>query len=131
MTRTLQNKMRPLLYLAVALGVIASLIVGVERWQLEQANRATLLSLEWGQFKDVAARNGYTAEEALQYFWQADEENPLFSGVVYKEPTLYDWQNGGYLQIVTGAQLLNDMRAGDWQTAADFALDNNHNYILL
>lgn len=131
MTRTLQNKMRPLLYLAVALGVIASLIVGGERWQLEQANRATLLSLEWGQFKDVAARNGYTAEEALQYFRQADEENPLFSGVVYKEPTLYDWQNGGYLQIVTGAQLLNDMRAGDWQTAADFALDNNHNYILL
>ena len=65
---------------------------------------------------------------------------PLISGVVYKEPMLIDWQNGGYLQLVTGAQLLNDVRVGGWEVAeaseeaedAEDALllDNNHNYVL-
>lgn len=120
-----------LLYLVIAVGVAASLAVGANRAGLESANRATLLSLEWTQLKDVAARNGYTADEALRYLQAQGGGDELFSGVVYKEPTLFDWQNGGYLQISTGAQLLNDMRSGDWQTAEDFVLDKNHNYVLL
>lgn len=118
------------LYFLIALGVASSVVfVGDARDTLEQENRATLLSLEWSQFKNVAAKNGYTAEAALDYMLEQDDE--LFSGMVYKEPTLYDWQTGGYLQIATGAQLLNDMRGGGWQTADDFVLDNNHNFVLL
>ncbi len=131
MNQALEKKLRWLLYLAVALGVLASLWTGAARWQQEQANRATLFSLEWGQFKDVAARNGYTAAEALAYFQQADPADPLFSGVVYKEPTLSDWQNAGQLQIAAGSQLLNDMRTGGWQAADGFLPDKDHNYILL
>lgn len=119
-----------LLVFLIAVGVATSVVfVGDERDTLEQENRATLLSLEWSQFQNVAAKNGYSAEEALDYMLAEDDE--LFSGMVYKEPTLYDWQTGGYLQITTGAQLLNDMRSGNWQTADDFMLDNNHSYVLL
>ncbi len=125
-----QNWSRWLLYLLIAVGVAASLAaVGVNRAAQEADNRSTLLSLEWAQLKDVAARNGYTADEALGYL--LGEDSDLFSGVVYKEPTLLDWQTGGYLQISTGAQLLNDMRSGGWQTADEFVLDKNHNYVLL
>lgn len=130
MKNILKDWPRLLLCLMIGLGVAASVVfVGSTRAALEAENRATLLSLEWAQLKDVAARNGYTAEEALEYMLGQDDE--LFSGVVYKEPTLYDWQTGGYLQVCTGAQLLNDMRGGGWQTAGDFVLDNNHNYVLL
>lgn len=119
-----------LLYILIGVGVAASVVfVGGQRADLEAENRSTLLSLEWAQLKDVAARNGYTADEALEYLLGG--EHDLFSGVVYKEPTLYDWQTGGYLQISTGAQLLNDMRSGAWQTDDDFVLDKNHSYVLL
>ncbi len=112
MTKSLQKKWKYVLYLLIAIGVAASLVVGAERVGLEQANRSTLLTLEWGQFKDVAARNGSTADEALEYMLGEDPE--LFSGVVYKEPTLYDWQSNGALQIDTGAQWASDVRSGEW-----------------
>lgn len=131
MGNIMKNWQRLLLYLIIAAGVAASLAVGLNRVALESANRATLLSLEWAQLKDVAARNGYTAEEALQYFREQGDGGELFSGIVYKEPTLFDLQNSGYLQVSTGAQLLNDMKSGDWRTEDDFALDKNHNYVLL
>lgn len=125
-----QKKSRWLLYAVVAVGVLASLLVCAQRMALEAENRATLLSLEWGQLKDVAARNGYTAEEALEYFAAADDDD-LFSGVVYKEPTLADWQNSGYLQLATGTALLNDMRMGGWQAEDNWLPDNQRNFIVL
>lgn len=130
------------LYLLIAAGVLASLLVGMQRMALEATSKTTLLSLEWGQLKDTAARNGQTVEEALPQLIKDAAGKPLVSGVVYKEPMLIDWQNGGYLQLVTGAQLLNDVRVGGWEivdlpesvdaeNVADAAwLDNNHNYVL-
>lgn len=120
---------RVLLCGLIVLALVFSLsVLGVRAVQ-EMANRHTLLSLEWSQLKDTAARNGYTVEDALARLHPAGEEE-LFSGVVYKEPTLFDWQNAGYLQIDSGTQLLNDMRAGGWQADETFLADYNHNYVM-
>lgn len=100
------------LYLLIAAGVLASLLVGMQRMALEATSKTTLLSLEWGQLKDTAARNGQTVEEALPQLIKDAAGKPLVSGVVYKEPMLIDWQNGGYLQLVTGAQLLKQRARG-------------------
>ena len=100
------------LYILIAVGVLASLAVAGERLAAEAGSKTTLLSLEWGQLKDNAARNGCTVEEALQKLTKDEAGRPLVSGVVYKEPMLIDWQNGGYLQVQTGSQLLNDVRIG-------------------
>ena len=54
------------LYLLIVVGVAASLLVGLQRIALESVSKTTLLSLEWGQLKDTAARNGSTVEEALE-----------------------------------------------------------------
>ena len=54
------------LYILIAVGVLASLAVAGERLAAEAGSKTTLLSLEWGQLKDNAARNGCTVEEALQ-----------------------------------------------------------------
>lgn len=136
------------LYLLIAAGVLASLLVGLQRMALESTSKTTLLALEWGQLKDTAARNGSTVEQALRQLTQDEAGRPLISGVVYKEPMLNDWQNGGYLQVVTGAQLLDDVRVGGWEIAATpeaeirvsqpvepeaedgGPLDNNHNYVI-
>ncbi len=131
------------LYILIAVGVLASLAVAGERLAAEAGSKTTLLSLEWGQLKDNAARNGCTVEEALQKLTKDEAGRPLVSGVVYKEPMLIDWQNGGYLQVQTGSQLLNDVRIGGWEIvepaeAEDLELsdletpqiDNNHNYVL-
>ncbi len=104
------------LYLLVAAGLLAGLVVAAERAKLEADTKTTLLSLEWNQLKDSAARNGYSVAEALEYFANY-EDKALFSGVVYKEPMLLDWQNGGYLQLDSGAQLVNDVRTGAWSIA--------------
>lgn len=141
MSRKLKSEIwRWPLYLLIAVGVAASLLVGMQRMALEAGSKTTLLSLEWGQLKDTAARNGSTVEQALAQLLKDENGRPLISGVVYKEPMLIDWQNGGYLQLVTGAQLLNDVRVGGWEVAeaseeaedAEDALllDNNHNYVL-
>ena len=131
------------LYILIAVGVLASLAVAGERLAAEAGSKTTLLSLEWGQLKDNAARNGCTVEEALQKLTKDEAGRPLVSGVVYKEPMLIDWQNGGYLQVQTGSQLLNDVRIGGWEIvepaeAEDLELsdletpqiDSNHNYVL-
>lgn len=125
------------LYLLVAAGLLAGLVVAAERAKLEADTKTTLLSLEWNQLKDSAARNGYSVAEALEYFANY-EDKALFSGVVYKEPMLLDWQNGGYLQLDSGAQLVNDVRTGAWSIATldeaedmdEVELDYNHNYVL-
>lgn len=130
------------LYLLVAVGLLVGLAVAAERMKLEENSKTTLLSLEWNQLKDSAARNGYSVAEALEYFRSVDQQD-LFSGVVYKEPMLLDWQNGGYLQLDSGTQLVNDVRTGAWQIeplgeSEDMAagdmdeveLDYNHNYVL-
>lgn len=113
----------------IVLALLCSLIVLGGRAAAEMENRHTLLTLEWSQLKDTAARNGYTVEDALAKLLPEGEEQ-IFSGVVYKEPTLYDWQNGGYLMLDSGTQLMSDMRAGNWQTDDSFASDFNHNYVL-
>ena len=135
------------LYLLIVVGVAASLLVGLQRIALESVSKTTLLSLEWGQLKDTAARNGSTVEEALEQLIKDEKGRPLISGVVYKEPMLSDWQNGGYLQLLTGAQLLNDVRVGGWEITApeidpaddntsasdndtEPQIDNNHNYVI-
>ena len=135
------------LYLLIVVGVAASLLVGLQRIALESVSKTTLLSLEWGQLKDTAARNGSTVEAALEQLIKDEKGRPLISGVVYKEPMLSDWQNGGYLQLLTGAQLLNDVRVGGWEITApeidpaddntsasdndtEPQIDNNHNYVI-
>lgn len=124
-----QGKGKLLLCALIALALVCSVAALTKRTVLEAEARHTLLTLEWAQLKDTAARNGFAVEDALDKLLGADEQE-LFSGVVYKEPTLYDWQNGGYLQISSGTQLMNDMRAGDWQADDSFSADYNHNYVL-
>ncbi len=83
------------LYILIAVGVLASLAVAGERLAAEAGSKTTLLSLEWGQLKDNAARNGCTVEEALQKLTKDEAGRPLVSGVVYKEPMLIDWLLAG------------------------------------
>ncbi len=123
------RKGRLLLCVMIAVSLLLSAAALTKRAVLEADGRHTLLTLEWAQLKDTAARNGYTVEDALARLLPEGEEE-LFSGVVYKEPTLYDWQNGGYLQLLSGTQLVNDMRAGNWQADDASGIDFNHNYIL-
>lgn len=129
MEKFFDKKCRLLLYLLILVGVLASFTVIFERITKESENRSTLLSLEWVQLTEIAARQGVTADEMLEYLQTYDDE-PLISGMVYKEPSIYEWKTAGELLVKIGSELSTEVKSGIWRVEDETLIDNSYNYVI-
>ena len=84
----------------IALGLAVSLFSAAWRVELEQASRQCEIVLEWAEIAELAEREGMSAEQALEHFL------PHITGILFKEPTIFDLQNRGQAIFRSGEQLL-------------------------
>ncbi|MCL2817349.1 MAG: DUF5693 family protein [Clostridiales bacterium] len=84
----------------IALGLAASLFSAVRRVMLEQSSRQCEIVLDWAEIAELAEREGLSAEQALESFL------PHITGVLFKEPTVFDLQDRGQAMFFSGEQLL-------------------------
>lgn len=114
----------------ILIGIAAALTVGVNRVQAEEDADSTMMTLEWSQISETAARNDMTLDETLDYFQQYQGET-LYTGVVYKEPAFSELETSGLISIMSGSEFLQEMNSGNWQLQTDgVEISETYNYIV-
>lgn len=118
------------LIVVIIVGILASCTVGIDRLQAEAKSNSTMMTMEWSQISEAAARNDMTTGETLEYFQKYDGKN-LLSGIVYKEPAFSDLEDSGLITIKSGNEFSQEIQSGNWQLETqDVKISDSYNYIV-
>ena len=105
----------------IAVGIICSLILAVGRIQAEATQKQAELVMDWTQLYQLSKREAVTIDEVLAEF------APYITGVIFKEPTVYQMQDEGRLLVIPGAEMLWQAKNGAPYDAA--RVNTNHIYL--
>ena len=109
----------PILLMAILIGFIASLIIGMERYEIEERARTVELAIDYEGLLELAAREGLPAEEVLA----RAKEAGITSLAVY-ETTFKKFNENGKANAVKGADILAAYHTGTltdsrWRTLVE------------
>ena len=109
----------PILLMAILIGFIASLIIGMERHEIEERARTVELAIDYEGLLELAAREGLPAEEVLA----RAKEAGITSLAVY-ETTFKKFNENGKANAVKGADILAAYHTGTltdsrWRTLVE------------
>ena len=109
----------PILLMAILIGFIASLIIGMERHEIEERARTAELAIDYEGLLELAAREGLPAEEVLA----RAKEAGITSLAVY-ETTFKKFNENGKANAVKGADILAAYHTGTltdprWRTLVE------------
>ena len=109
----------PILLVAILIGFIASLVIGMERHAVEEKSRTVELAIDYEGLLELAAREGLPAEDVLA----RAKEAGITSLAVY-ETTFEKFNKNGKANAVQGADLLAAYHTGTltdprWRTLVE------------
>ena len=127
----MKKNVKIVLLAMIAVAVIACCTVAVDRFSAEQKSDTTMMTMEWSQISDSAARTGMTIPETIEYF-QKYNGGTLFTGIFYKEPAFSDLEASGLITIETGNQFFQQVESGAWvvENMDIEELADTYNYIV-
>ncbi|MGI5824042.1 MAG: DUF5693 family protein [Bacillota bacterium] len=118
------------LIIVIIVGILASFTVAADRMQAENLSDSTMMTMEWSQISDTAARNDMTLDETLDYFQNYNGQT-LYTGIVYKEPAFSDLEASGLITIQSGNEFSQQVQSGNWQMETeDVKVSDTYNYIV-
>ena len=101
----------------IVLGIICSLILTAGRMQAESTQKQAELVLDWTQLYQLSKREAVSIDAVLAEFV------PHITGVLFKEPTVYQMQDEGRLLLISGAEMLWQAKNGAPYDAARINTD--------
>lgn len=67
----MRSNTRRMLWFVVAIGALAALWIGAQRWTVEAANRGVEIVLDWDEVRSLANETGSSVDRLLQSFYEA------------------------------------------------------------
>lgn len=101
-------KYNKILLAFIALGLVAALVIGWQRHQVEENNSRVEMVMDYEEIVELAHMEGVAVPEAMRRFKDAG----ITSLAVY-DTTLEKFQNNGKLAVISGADLLARYRTGE------------------
>lgn len=118
------------LIVLIAVAIIAAGVVAASRLRAESKSDVTMMTMEWAQISDFAARTGMSLDETLDYFRNFDGKN-LYDGILYKEPAFSDLEATGVINIKPGNEFSQLVESNSWIPAdPDLEVVDTYNYIV-
>ena len=109
----------PILLAAILVGFIASLLIGMERYAVEEDSRTVELAIDYEGLLELAAREGLPAEEVL-----AEAKAAGITSLAVYETTFKKFNENGKANAVKGADILAAYHTGTltdprWRTLVE------------